>query len=81
MFLIYIATDRQKEDDLLNITEKEKQFLQLACSDMTYKQIAGLMHVSERTVDGYRENLFQKLKVQSRVGMVLEAIRKDIVKL
>ena len=48
---------------------------------MTYKEIAQLMHVSERTVDGYRESLFLKLKVQSRVGMALEAIRKELVKL
>lgn len=70
--------DKQSE---LQLTEKEKQFLQLACSDATYKQIASVMHVSERTVDGYRENLFKKLNVQSRTGMALEAIRKNIVSL
>lgn len=71
----------QFEKDLLNITEKEKIFLQYVCSDMTYKQIASQMNISERTVDGYRESLFQKLKVQSRVGLALEAIRKELVKL
>jgi len=55
--------------------------LQLACSDATYKQIAATMHVSERTVDGYRENLFKKLNVQSRTGMALEAIRRNFVSL
>ena len=39
------------------------------------------MHVSERTVDGYRENLFRKLNVQSRTGMALEAIRRNLVSL
>ncbi|WP_367866642.1 response regulator [Pedobacter sp. WC2423] len=63
------------------LNEKEKVFLKLACSDLTYKQIASLMFLSERTIDGYREKLFEKLNVQSRVGMVLEAIRKNIVKL
>lgn len=65
----------------LNLTDKEKEFLQLACSDMTYKQIAHLMNVSERTVDGFRESLFSKLNVQSRVGLCLEAVRKELVKL
>ncbi len=37
------------------------------------------MKVSERAVDNYRENLFEKLNVQSRVGMALEAIRKGLV--
>jgi len=68
----------QKEEKLV-LTDRERKFLQLACSDLTYKQIAGEMIVSERTVDGYRESLFQKLNVQSRVGMALEAIRKNLV--
>lgn len=69
------------EKDELHLNDNEKQFLQLACSDMTYKQIAAKMIKSERTIDGYREALFQKFKVQSRVGLCLEAIRKDLVKL
>jgi len=69
----------QEKQNELQLTDKEKQFLKLACSDATYKQIAAEMHVSERTVDGYRENLFKKLNVQSRTGMALEAIRRNIV--
>jgi DNA-binding NarL/FixJ family response regulator len=71
----------QTEAGALNITEREKQFLKLACSDLTYKQIAAEMNLSERTIDGYRESLFNKLNVQSRVGMALEAIRKELVQL
>jgi DNA-binding CsgD family transcriptional regulator len=56
-------------------------FLQYACSDLTYKEIASKMNLSERTIDGYRESLFGKLKVQSRVGLCLEAIRKGYVSL
>lgn len=63
------------------LTPKEQQFLPLACSDLTYKQIAAEMNLSERTVDGYRESLFQKFHVQSRVGLCLEAIRKGFVTL
>ena len=71
----------QQKQDEFHLADKEKQFLQLACSDATYKQIASVMHVSERTVDGYRENLFKKLNVQSRTGMALEAIRRNLVSL
>ncbi len=63
----------------LNLTEKEKIFITLSCSELTYKQIASQMNVSERTVDGYRESIFEKMKVQSRIGMVLEAIKKGLV--
>lgn len=65
----------------LVLTEKEKLFLRLSCSDLTYRQIATMMGVAERTVDGYRESLFHKLKVQSRVGMVLEGLRQNLVTL
>lgn len=69
------------EKEAVQINEREKTFLQYACSDMTYREIAALMSLSERTIDGYRETLFGKLKVQSRVGLALEAIRKGLVEL
>lgn len=68
----------QKQDGI-QLTDREKSFLQLACSDLTYKQIAAQMHLSERTIDGYREAIFEKFNVQSRVGMAMEAIRRKIV--
>ena len=63
------------------LSDRELLFLRFACSDRTYKQIAAEMHLSERTIDGYRDSLFQKLGVQSRVGMALEAIRLNLVDL
>lgn len=69
------------EKDEVQINEREIAFLHHACSDKTYKEIASLMNLSERTIDGYREALFAKLKVQSRVGLALEAIRKGYVAL
>lgn len=71
----------RKEEEKIQLTERELVFLQLACSDLTYKQIADRMHLAERTIDGYRESLFQKLNVQSRVGMVLEGLRRNLVNL
>lgn len=72
---------KKQEEEQLQLSDREKTFLQLACSDLTYKQIADRMHLAERTIDGYRENLFFKLNVQSRVGMVLEALRRNLVTL
>lgn len=71
---------KTKEESIV-FTERERTFLKLACSDLTYKQISAEMHLSERTIDGYREALFEKLNVQSRVGMVLEALRRNLVSL
>ncbi|MBT1685576.1 response regulator transcription factor [Dawidia soli] len=63
----------------VKISDRELAFLKLACTDLTYKQIASQMSLAERTIDGYRESLFEKLNVQSRVGMAMEAIRRKLV--
>ncbi|GAB3968861.1 hypothetical protein GCM10028806_13790 [Spirosoma terrae] len=58
---------------------RELLFLQLACTELTYVQIADQMCVSPRTVDGYREALFDRLQVKSRVGLAMWAVRMGIV--
>ena len=60
------------------ISETEYRFLRLACSDLTYKEIAKEMHLSARAVDNIRDTLFAKLEVKSRVGLVMYAIRHGI---
>lgn len=64
-----------------NLNARELEFLKLVCTEMTYKEIADKMCVSPRTVDGYRDDLFEKLDVKSRVGLVLFAIKSGIVKM
>lgn len=78
---IHLLSEETMPGTMARITEKELKFLKLACSEKTYQQIANEMSVSERTVDGYRESLFQKLNVSSRVGLVLYAIKNGIVNL
>jgi len=63
------------------LTEKEIQFLKMACTDLTYKEIATAMNISPRTVDGYRDDLLRKLNVESRVGLVIYAIKHGLYKL
>ena len=64
---------------ILHLTEREIEFLKLACSEMTYKEIADKMYLSPRTVDGYRDTLFQKLDIKTRTGLVIYAIKNGIV--
>lgn len=66
-------------EEPVQLNDKEREFLQWACSEMTYKDIAVKMFVSPRTVDDYRNALFEKLKVKSRIGLVLYAIRHGMV--
>jgi len=66
---------------VLGLNEKHIDFLKLAATEMTYKEIADKMHLSPRTIDGYRDELFEKLGLKSRVGLVLFAIKNGIVHL
>ena len=61
------------------LNEKEREFLRWACSELSYKEIAEKMFLSYRTIDDYRQSLFTKLKVHSRVGLVMYAIKNKIV--
>lgn len=63
------------------LSEKEIQFLKWICSELTYKEIAAEMKLSPRTIDGYRDGLFEKLGIKSRVGLVLFAVRNQLVQL
>jgi len=71
----------QNKQPMYEIKDKEMTFLKLACTEKTYKEIADEMHMSPKTIDGYRESLFEKLEVKSRVGLVLYAIKNNIYRL
>ena len=45
------------------------------------REIAEKMNLSPRTVDDYRQSLFNKLKVHSRVGLVMYAIKNGVVEI
>ncbi len=70
--------DGKQMQSLLNITEQEAHFLELLCADKSYREIADEMCVSVRTIDNYRDNLFKKLDIKTRVGLVLFAIKQGI---
>ena len=61
------------------LNDQELTFLKYACTDLTYKEIAGKMSLNPRSVDTLRDQLFIKLDVKSRVGLAMLAIRHGIV--
>ncbi len=68
----------QSIKDLVSMNQREIEFLKLACTELTYKDIAEKMNLSVHTIDGYRDTLFEKLNAKSRIGLVLYAIRNKI---
>ncbi|MCW3118130.1 MAG: DNA-binding response regulator [Chitinophagaceae bacterium] len=65
----------------IQLSEREKNFLLYACTEKTYKEIADEMAVSLRTIDNYRDELYRKLGVSSRTGLVMYAIKHGLIRL
>jgi DNA-binding NarL/FixJ family response regulator len=82
--LNYVRNDEssgKETPDFSLLSDKELAFVQYACTEMTHKEIAIAMQVSTRTVDGYRDEILRKLNLQSRIGLVLFAIKSGLYKL
>lgn len=57
------------------ISDRENEFLTYCCTEMTYKEIGEKMFCSARTVEGYRDALFDKLGLKTRVGLAVYSIK------
>ena len=68
----------EQPDEQVVLTAKEIEFLKFTCSELSYKEIAEKMFVSSRRVEDHRNALFEKLKIRSRVGLVMYAIKNGI---
>lgn len=76
-----IASGADKKADSIPITEREKEFLEHSCTELTYKEISEKMFCSVRTVESYRDSLFEKLGVKTRVAIALYAVKIGLHKL
>lgn len=70
----------ERDKILGQFTDREREFLRLVCheKEYTYEQIADQMQVSARTVDGYREAIFDKFAIKSKTGLVLFVLKHQL---
>lgn len=61
------------------LNDNEKRLAQLSCSEYTYAEIADLMGLSSKTIEGFRSNVFSKCNVKTRVGLVMLLLRNKLV--
>ncbi|HEY6505645.1 MAG TPA: response regulator transcription factor [Chitinophagaceae bacterium] len=59
----------------IKLTDRETEFLKYTCTELTYKEIGEKMFCGSRTVETYRDSLFQKLGVKTRVALALYAVK------
>lgn len=69
---------RPKKIDVA-ITRREEEILQLVCQQYTAEEIARKLFISVKTVNGHRNNLLQKTGSRNVTGLVLYAVRNNIV--
>ncbi len=76
---------KQSEQEIVldQLSLREREFLKLVCheDEYTYEQIAGIMNVQHRTVDGYRESIFEKFSIKSKTGLVLFILKHQLFNL
>lgn len=61
------------------LTERELEILKLITKEFSNKQIAEELHISERTVETHRKNIFRKTGTTSLVGLIKYAYANNIV--
>ena len=74
-----VLLDNDYDKDQHILSERELEFLILASSDLTYKKIAEKMFVSVRTIDGYRDSIYQKFNIKTRIGLVIFALKNKLI--
>ena len=77
----YAYLQGKNDPALPRISENELQFLPYCCTELSLKEIASEMGVALRTVQGYRDSLFDKLGLKTRTGLAMYAIKAGLVPL
>jgi len=75
---VLLGSGSKDESPEVILKEREIEFLKQVCTEKTYKEIASEMFLSPKTIDGYREALFEKLRIKSRVGLAVYAIKNKL---
>ena len=63
----------------VDLSERELEVLNLICEGLTNAQIAEEVSLSQRTIEGYRLKMLNKLKVKNTAGLVAYAIKNHLV--
>jgi DNA-binding NarL/FixJ family response regulator len=74
--ILYEMTHNEPGDPLDELTERERQVLQLLGEGLTNREIGERLYLAEKTVKHYMTNVLQKLHVRSRVEAALLAQRR-----
>jgi two-component system response regulator NreC len=70
---------RQSHDSYEQLTDREKEILKLLADGYSTQQVADMLVISPKTVEGHKTNLMAKLDIHNRTELVKYALRKGII--
>ncbi len=79
------ATEKNKTDFKTafgssgDLSDREKEILLLICDQLTTKEIANKLFISEKTVENHRGRMMEKLGVRNTVGLVRYAYEHGLI--
>ena len=68
-----------RQDPYEKLTDREREVLKLVVEGYTTREIADMLIISGKTVEGHRTALMSKLGIRNRLDLVKYAIRKGII--
>jgi two-component system, NarL family, response regulator DegU len=77
----FLDKSRKKEANFSNkihFTERELEIIHFICEGLTTIQIAEKIFLSNRTVDGHRTSIMDKLGVKNTAGVVVYAVKNQL---
>ena len=73
------ASEMKKENAEAHLTGREIEIIQLIEKELSNKQIAERLFLSERTVETHRKNIFRKTNTSSVIGLVKYAYEHKLI--
>jgi len=74
-----VPTQKSKLEQSLDLTDREKEIMQLMCKGLSSNEIAEKIFLSSKTIEGYRTKLLLKTETKNTLGLVLFAIKNKLV--
>ncbi|MBN2635888.1 MAG: response regulator transcription factor [Prolixibacteraceae bacterium] len=70
---------KNEENPVPELSAREREVLELICKENTAQEIADLLSISKRTVEGHRRNLLGKTGTKNMAGLVVFALKNKII--
>ena len=75
-----VTSGKRPESTILNsLTPRELEVLKLITDEYSSPEIAGILNISQSTVDTYRKSLLKKTNVKNSIGLAMYAVKNNII--